>query len=152
MERPRKFADDNKWVWDTYYRIKEVMESALKPLDDFKEVFNQYIVVLKLKPDDVARDMELEDPPRDFESIRDEISKANMKELQLTVEIPESIHTGMFEIHLNEAKGILIERYQNLQKNLIDLIARRARSASIKLFQEFGDIKKTINEEPQNIE
>lgn len=58
----------------------------------------------------------------------------------------------MFEIHLNEAKGILIERYQNLQKNLIDLIARRARSASIRLFQEFGDIKKTINEEPQNIE
>lgn len=81
LERPRKFADDNKWVWDTYYRIKEVMELALKPLDDFKEVFNQYIVVLKLKPDDVARDMELEDPPRDFESIRDEISKAGMKEM-----------------------------------------------------------------------
>jgi hypothetical protein len=21
-ERPRKFADENKWVWDTYYYVK----------------------------------------------------------------------------------------------------------------------------------
>lgn len=72
-ERPRKFADENKWVWDTYYCIKAAMELALKPLEDYKTVFNQYVPVLKLRPDDVARDIELEDPPREFESIRDEI-------------------------------------------------------------------------------
>jgi dynein heavy chain len=53
------------------------MEEALKPLDDFKTVFNQYVPVLKLRPDDVARDIELEDPPREFESLRDEIKKAS---------------------------------------------------------------------------
>lgn len=72
-ERPRKFADENKWVWDTYYCVKAAMEQALKPLEDYKGVFNQYVPVLKLRPDDVARDIELEDPPREFESIRDEI-------------------------------------------------------------------------------
>ncbi|CAK83095.1 unnamed protein product (macronuclear) [Paramecium tetraurelia] len=146
------FADENKWVWDTYYCIKASIEEALQPLEQYKTVFNKYIPVLKLRPDDVARDIELEDPPREFESIRDEIIKATQKEKQLNEEILDSIHVGMFEIHLNEAKGILIERYQGLQKNLIDLIARRARNTSIRIFQEFGDIKKTILEEPDTIE
>lgn len=83
-ERPRKFADENKWVWDTYYRIKAAIEGALEPLEQFKTVFNKYIPVLKLKPDDVARDIELEEPPRDFESIKEEIVKARNKELELT--------------------------------------------------------------------
>lgn len=39
-ERPRKFADENKWVWDTYYDLQATMEKALLPLSDFKEVFN----------------------------------------------------------------------------------------------------------------
>lgn len=32
------------------------------------------------------------------------------------------------------------------------MIARRARNTSIRIFQEFGDIKKTIQEEPDTIE
>lgn len=60
------------------------MEDALKPLDAFKNVFNQYVPILKLRPDDVARDIELEDPPREFESLRDEIIKAGKKEKELT--------------------------------------------------------------------
>ena len=65
-----------------------------------------------MRPDDYARDLELQDnPPVDFETLRDEIYKANQKELELQKKIPEFIHVGIFEIHLNEAKGILAERY-----------------------------------------
>lgn len=39
-ERPRKYADDNKWVWDVYYRMKVTIEAALEPLNRYKEVFN----------------------------------------------------------------------------------------------------------------
>lgn len=105
-----------------------------------------------LKPDDYARELELEDPPKEFEQLREEIQQALKKEKQLAEQIPQSVHVGIFEIHLNEAKGILEEKYQTLQKNLIDLIARRARSTSIRLSQEIGDIKKTILKDPSNIE
>lgn len=31
-ERPRKFPDENKWVWVLYYDLKKEMELAIKPL------------------------------------------------------------------------------------------------------------------------
>ena len=79
-ERPRKYPDENKWVWDAYYRLKKTIEDALEPLSNYHQAFNVFLPVLKSKPDDYARELELEDPPRDFESIKEEVIKARQKE------------------------------------------------------------------------
>ena len=34
-ERPRKYPDENKWVWDAYYRLKKTIEDALEPLSNY---------------------------------------------------------------------------------------------------------------------
>jgi dynein heavy chain len=31
-ERPRKFPEENKWVWTLYYDLKKEIEDAIKPL------------------------------------------------------------------------------------------------------------------------
>ena len=70
-----------------------------------------------------------------------------MKEL-----IPETVHVSIFEVHLKETLAILEERYQQLSKNLVDVIAKRAKDASIKLFNQIMDMKTKVMEEPQDIE
>ena len=81
-----------------------------------------------MRPDDYTREMELRDPPPEIEQIREEILLTQIKEKKLNELIPDIVHVSIFEVHLKETLLILEERYQTLRRNLIDLIARRARS------------------------
>lgn len=74
-ERPLKFPDENKWLWDMYYEFKDMMETAIKPLDDYLVVFNEYLPILKTNSEKIVSTIEAEDPPRDIESIKEEICK-----------------------------------------------------------------------------
>jgi dynein heavy chain len=105
-----------------------------------------------MRPDDYTREIELEENPRDIELIKDEIKKTQEKEKQLKRLIPETVHVSIFEVHLKETLGFLEERYQQLSKNLIDLIAKRAKDASVRLFNQIQDTKARIQEEPADIE
>jgi hypothetical protein len=44
------------------------------------------------------------------------------------------VHVSIFEVHLGETLGILEEKYQQLSKNLIDVIAKRAKDSALGLF------------------
>jgi dynein heavy chain len=80
-----------------------------------------------MRPDDYAKEIELEENPRDIELIKDEINRTKEKEKKLKELIPETIHVSIFEVHLKETLLLLEERYQQLSKNLIDVIAKRAK-------------------------
>jgi dynein heavy chain len=32
-ERPKKYPDENKWIWDLVENLREQLTAALKPLD-----------------------------------------------------------------------------------------------------------------------
>lgn len=39
-ERPRKYPDENKWVWELYHKMKKEVEDAIQPLNDYLRVFD----------------------------------------------------------------------------------------------------------------
>lgn len=51
--------------------------------------------------------------------------------------LPETIHVSVFEINCREIKEFFSEKYQTLTKNLIDMIAKKAKSDSQTLFSTF---------------
>lgn len=51
--------------------------------------------------------------------------------------LPEVIKVSIFQISCKEMKEFLSEKYQNLQKNLIDMIAKKAKSEAQTIFQGF---------------
>ena len=49
-------------------------------------------------------------------------------------------------------KEFLSEKYQNLQKNLIDMIAKKAKSEAQTIFQGFKQMERNLKETPKDIE
>lgn len=49
-------------------------------------------------------------------------------------------------------KEFLSEKYQNLQKNLIDMIAKKAKSEAQTIFNSFQQMELKLKESPKDIE
>ena len=147
-----KIYDENKWVWDLYMEIKVKAEEAIEPLDRYLECFKEFKQVLELKPDEYTRTIEMEDPPREVDSIKEEIFRVGEEEKRLRKSIPENIHVSCFNIQCTEILIYLTDKYVSLRKNLINLIAKRARESTHQLFNTFEAIKLKIGEQPKDIE
>jgi dynein heavy chain len=74
-ERPLKYPDENKWIWELVNSLRGDVEAAIEPLNQYLRVFDQFIPVLQLRPDEYVLEIELEDNPRDIEVIKDEIMR-----------------------------------------------------------------------------
>ena len=66
--------------------------------------------------------------------------------------MPENIKVSIFEISCKEMKEYLSEKYQSLQKNLIDMIAKKAKSEAQSIFQGFKQMELNLKESPKDIE
>lgn len=147
-----KIYDENKWVWDLYEQLKSKIEQAIEPLDRYLNKFKRFLKVLELKPEEYSRNIEMEDPPREVDSIKEEIIKVMQQEEELKKSIPENIHVSIFNIQCTDLLSYLLDKYSNLRKNLINLIAKKARESTHHLFNEFESIKAKISETPKDIE
>ncbi|KAL4440889.1 hypothetical protein ABPG74_009302 [Tetrahymena malaccensis] len=151
--RPRKFPDENKWIWEMAELLKERVGQATEPLADYLQAFDKYIPILKSTPEEYCKAMENEiENPRDIESINDEIAEVERKKKQLKIDIPEYIHVSCFQISCLEVIAHLEEKLSDLSKNLKTVIAKRAKEGTTNIFNQFTLIKAKLNEDPNNIE
>ncbi|KAL4427402.1 hypothetical protein ABPG74_009674 [Tetrahymena malaccensis] len=151
--RPRKFPDENKWIWDLLENLKLQLIEGIKPLDEYLESFNQFKDVLRMDPDEVIRAIEAdENNTYDVDKIVEEIQNIKKKEDDLRSKIPLEMHVSFFQIQTNEILGYLCEKYYQLQKNFIEMIAKKARMQTQAITNTFIQIQKRIKEIPQNIE
>lgn len=66
-ERPMKFPDENKWVWDLIEDVREKVTHSLDPLHEYIKTFDKFKDVLKMNPDDFVRNIEMEENPWEIE-------------------------------------------------------------------------------------
>lgn len=59
--------------------LKGKVADATLPLMEYLKAFDPYIQILKSTPDEYCRAMELEENPRDIESINEEIAEVELK-------------------------------------------------------------------------
>ena len=74
------------------------------------------------------------------------------QEEKLKQEIPLSIHVSCFKIQCNDLFNYMTEKFSTLQKQLIQLIAKKGRETSSQIFNSFEVIKQKLKETPVDIE
>lgn len=125
------------------------MTEAIKPLQEYILKFQKFNDVLLLKPEDhIAKIENDEDSQMEPHEIQQEIFKFQKQEEQLKKEIPQEIHVSCFKIVCTELYNNLIEKFQTVQKNLIQLIAKRCRESTTQIFNSFETIKNRLKETP----
>jgi len=79
-KREGKLPDDNVWVWDIREGLKELFHGAIQPLYEYLDSYQRFDDVLALNPEAYIAELEEEDPPREFNQLRDEIYNHMEKE------------------------------------------------------------------------
>ncbi len=72
-ERPKKYPDENKWIWDLVENLREQLTAALKPLDQYLAAFGEFKEILRMDPDKKINDIEMDDNVWEVQKIQDEI-------------------------------------------------------------------------------
>ena len=72
-ERPRKYPDENKWIWDIIEDLEEKLNKGLEPLQVYLQKFDAFKPVLALNPDSSSREIEDAETPWEIEEIIAEI-------------------------------------------------------------------------------
>lgn len=71
-ERPKKYPDDNKWIWTMVENLREKLNIAIKPLEEYLGVFDEFKEVLLLNPDEYVTQLEMdEENPLEIEKIQE---------------------------------------------------------------------------------
>jgi dynein heavy chain len=143
-------------VWDLYEKLKELMQGAVEPLYSYLDMYEEYKKILDLNPDEEVRKLEQKgeenpDQPLTEIAIKAEILKYQKLEVEITASIPEEVHVSCFSINTKDLIGILAGRYSSMQKNLLELIAKRARERTRALFNDFQEMERRISKRPKTI-
>jgi len=105
-----------------------------------------------MDPDEFTRKIEMDDNAWEVEQIQAEIAQTIEKEKIMRENLPENIQVSVFEISCKEMKEFLSEKYQNLTKNLIDMIAKKAKSEAQAIFSRFQMMELKLKDIPKDIE
>ncbi|CAD8156782.1 unnamed protein product [Paramecium pentaurelia] len=151
-ERPKKYPDENKWIWLLIEHIKDELIRGIKPLQDYLQIFEKFKPILQMNPDDEIRRIEMDDNPWEIDQIKEEIFKYNKMEEELKTQIPDIVEVSIFQVQCREIKMYLCEKYSMISKLLVDMIARKARKKTMEIFQDYQRIQNKIKENPNNIE
>jgi dynein heavy chain len=151
-EIPRRYPDENKWVWTLFGEFREIMEKAVDPLKQFTKIFDKYKVLIGLNADDYINKLENDENFKSAESLQVEIEKFAGEEQIVKKSIPEEILVSCFLIDCKELIRFLTGKYQDMNKRLIELMARRAREKCNQIAKQITDIQKEIRKNPNDIE
>ena len=149
---PRRYPDENKWVWDLRAQLKGVLEFAVSPLSEYKRTFDKYKNILSIRPGKFVREIEEGENQGNLEFIRSQILKWQREELRLRDQIPEEVQVGAFMVNCKEVLRILLGKYQEINKKLIEMMAKKLKENGAKILRRMRDIEKRLYLPPQDIE
>ena len=99
--------------------------------------------LLKIKPDEIIAEFEQE-KGKDMNYVRKEIQKWQNEEEKLKVKIPEDIQVSCFSINCKEAIRILLGKYQDINKKLIEMMVRRLKENSNNVQKQLLELEKNF--------
>lgn len=149
---PKRYCDENKWVWDLKEDLNTYLKKAVTPLREFKTHFEKYKDILAIKPEKFVIEIEEGENKGNLEFIKNEIIKWQEKEKSLKKQIPEEIQVGCFIIDCKEALRILLGKYQEINKKLIEMLAKKLKENGFGILRKLKDFEKEIYQSPEDIE
>ena len=148
---PRRYPDENLWLWDLFNDFSKYLDKPLALLEEYKNHFAKHEKLLCIKPEDILMIFE-GSKGKDMEFIQNEINKWQKEEEKLKTKISETIHVSCFSINCKEAIRILLGKYQEINKKLIEMLVRRLKENSNSIQKQLNELEKDIYKEPKDIE
>lgn len=149
---PKRYADENKWVWDLREELRAHLERAVRPLTEFRRSFDKYRAVLGIRPEEFVSEIASGENQANLEFIKGQILKWQREERRLKQQIPEEIQVGCFVINCKEVLRILLGKYQEINKKLIEMLARKLKESGSSILRSMQDIEKELYRHPEDIE
>lgn len=83
--------DENEWIDNLFTQITQDAQNAIAPLEEYLKKFEPFRHILKIIPEEYAKEFDDEERPKEVELIRDTIKENFQKERKLRQEMPESV-------------------------------------------------------------
>lgn len=134
--------------------LKQKLEGAIEPVLKYVGQFDQFIPILKMKPDEYIKEIERQDEEqeKDIQVLKEEVLNLYRKEKELSEKMPGCIRVSIFKIHLKEMNDKLASKYNSTAKGLELLIAKKARRACKNVLEKYDEIKLKLKVKPKDIE
>lgn len=119
--------------------MKNRLEDAIVPLNEYLSKFNDLVDILKMKPEEIVKQINDEDEenPKDVNTIKEEIDEYYAKEKNLLEKMPTTIHISFFRIYLKEIIEHLAMKYRQTARELEGIIAKKAKKSTAALLERF---------------
>jgi dynein heavy chain len=149
---PRRYSDENKWLWDLYQEFAAILGRATSPLEDFRQAFKSYEAVLALKVEDVAGRVNTEDGGNEMETFKAELRRWRGEEQRLKEAIAEDVQVSCFSVNCKETLRILLGKYQEICKKQIEELVKVLKESSKSIQKKFADVEREVQRQPATIE
>lgn len=148
---PKRYPDENIWLWDLYVEIGKKLEKPLESLEEYRRQFSKHERILGLKAEDIIKEIDSE-KIKDSKAVEEIIKKWQTDEKKIRKKVPEDIHVSCFNVNCKEAIRILISKYQEINKKLLEALAKRVKESNALLQKKVVDLEKQVMASPNDIE
>lgn len=69
----KAIPDENAWVFDSYSKLEEALEEAIKPLEQYIRTYDKYDKEYKLDPAGVIKKLDDDDNPPEIDFLRKDV-------------------------------------------------------------------------------
>jgi hypothetical protein len=103
----KSLPDENAWVYEAYFRLRDRLEEAIKPLDIYQKTYDKYDKEYKLDPTAYVKKLDDDDNPPEIEFLKKDVIFHHLEAERLRGEIPDFITVSIFKVSCREIRATL---------------------------------------------
>lgn len=69
----KAILDENSWVFDAYFKLRDRLEEAIKPLEDYIHTYSRYDKEYKLDPAAIIKKLDDDDNPPEIDFLKKDV-------------------------------------------------------------------------------
>ncbi|CBZ56170.1 Dynein heavy chain 1, axonemal, related [Neospora caninum Liverpool] len=144
---------DERKVQEYRRRIEEAMAFYLPHLECFLALFDGYLEILHLNPEETVQQIEQKiSGPSASDQLKQMATEYFQREAGLMAEIPDCITIGAFCLNCCDVKRFLAQKLHAVGNLILDVIAQRFRDQCTHTLDQFRGLFATLKKRPRNIE
>merc|ERR1712183_574506 len=123
-------------------------KKAVEPLNEYIKKFDKYKKVLNLNPEEYVAKFDVEGAEKPVDFLLAEVAKFEKEEKSLENNIKSVVHVSFFRVDSKDIIKTLSKIYNNVQKQLIEWIAKRAKNQTVEIYDKYKEIDADLRKIP----
>ncbi len=150
--KEKKELEDNAWLDDYYERLRSELVNAVKPLDAYRALYQQYREEYLLTIEEEKKKLEDTENPMSSQDLKRYINKHRETEKLLHNGIPKRIQVSIYMVDCKEMRNKLAEKHAELAREAKLVLKERSKAYTAGIAEAFDAMKNKIKKLPTSIE